>query len=195
MASLFWRGLIILPLLFVYVNGEHFLYPKRHTGKAELAGYKGPDSLAVDGGGFYSGPLIADDDGSTAGGNAGGTTEVKVENLGKADGDNTNGNASSVESTQVAAKNGIGNGTIVEAKTTFKGSWELFVENAGVSAMHLILLPKINQALMFDATVWKISKMKLPGPPCRRVEGTNKEDCYVHSILMDVETGKIRPLR
>ncbi|MBA0852279.1 hypothetical protein Goshw_003348 [Gossypium schwendimanii] len=195
MASLFWRGLIILPLLFVYVNGEHFVYPKRHTGKAELAGYKGPDSLAVDGGGFYSGPLIADDDGSTADGNAGGTTEVKVEDLGKADGDNTNGNANSVESTQVAAKNGIGNGNIVEAKTTFKGSWELFVENAGVSAMHLILLPKINQALMFDATVWKISKMKLPGPPCRRVEGTNKEDCYVHSILMDIETGKIRPLR
>ncbi|XP_039006691.1 uncharacterized protein LOC120134326 [Hibiscus syriacus] len=61
--------------------------------------------------------------------------------------------------------------------------------NAGVSAMHLVLLPKIDRALMFDATIWKISKLKLPGPPCRKVEGTNKEDCWCHSVLMDVETG------
>ncbi|XP_039018389.1 aldehyde oxidase GLOX1-like [Hibiscus syriacus] len=70
-----------------------------------------------------------------------------------------------------------------------------YVENSGVSAMHLVLLPKIDQALMFDATIWKISKLKLPGPPCRKVEGTNEENCWCHSILMDVETGKIRPLR
>ncbi|KAK8343032.1 hypothetical protein V6Z12_A08G272700 [Gossypium hirsutum] len=61
--------------------------------------------------------------------------------------------------------------------------------------MHVVLLPIINQALIFDATVWKVSKLKLPGPPCRHVEGTNEEDCFAHSILLDVETAHIRPLR
>ncbi|XVE98130.1 hypothetical protein REPUB_Repub03eG0078800 [Reevesia pubescens] len=83
----------------------------------------------------------------------------------------------------------------VNAGTNYKGKWELFSENSGVSAMHVILLPKIDQVLMFDATVWKISKLKLPGPPCRPVEGTNEEDCFCHSVLMDIETAKIRPLR
>ncbi|XVE54234.1 hypothetical protein DITRI_Ditri03aG0064000 [Diplodiscus trichospermus] len=88
-----------------------------------------------------------------------------------------------------------GNIAIVTAETNYQGKWEMFNENAGVSAMHLILLPKIDQALMFDATVWKISKLKLPGPPCRIVEGTNEEDCFCHSILLDIWTAKIRPLR
>ncbi|XP_022754160.1 aldehyde oxidase GLOX1-like [Durio zibethinus] len=80
-------------------------------------------------------------------------------------------------------------------ETAYKGKWELFTENSGVSAMHLLILPKIDQALMFDATVWKISKLKLPGPPCRIVEGTNEQDCFCHSVLLDIETAKIRPLR
>ncbi|XWS26813.1 hypothetical protein CRYUN_Cryun26dG0062500 [Craigia yunnanensis] len=84
---------------------------------------------------------------------------------------------------------------IVNVETKYKGKWEVFTENAGVSAMHLVLLPKIDQALMFDATVWKQSKIKLPGPPCRVVEGTNEQDCFCHSVLLDTETAKIRPLR
>ncbi|GMI88574.1 GALACTOSE OXIDASE-LIKE 6 [Hibiscus trionum] len=115
---------------------------------------------------FGSAPLVVGDDGSAANGD-----------------DDVSASEASVDA------------SLVSAQTTFKGSWELFVENAGVSAMHLVLLPKIDQALMFDATVWKISKLKLPGPPCRKIEGTNKEDCWCHSILMDVETGNIRPLR
>ncbi|KAK8559091.1 hypothetical protein V6N13_098684 [Hibiscus sabdariffa] len=149
------RGLIILPLLFIYGSTHDLMLPIPFHGTA---------SLAVGDGG--SAAHSHNDDSAS--------------HAGKDD------NGSSDPSFQIAA---------VEAQTTFKGSWELFVENAGVSAMHMVLLPKIDQALMFDATVWKISKLKLPGPPCRKIEGTNREDCWCHSILMDVETGNIRPLR
>ncbi|KAE8669164.1 Detected protein of unknown function [Hibiscus syriacus] len=125
----------------------------------------------------FDGPatLVADDGGSAA---AGDDVESVKQNGG---------------SSQTLLVEGLER--VVEAQTTFKGSWELFVENSGVSAMHLVLLPKIDQALIFDATVWKKSKLKLPGPPCRKVEGTNEEDCWCHSILLDVETGNIKPLR
>ncbi|KAK8559095.1 hypothetical protein V6N13_098688 [Hibiscus sabdariffa] len=177
MANL-WRGLVIFPLLFVYGSTHDLMFPIpfHHSGKP-IAEFKVPQfhgiaSLVVgDGGSAASG----DDDDKDSHGSS---HTVSVDSL---------DNGSSDPTSQI---------DVVEDQTTFKGSWELFVENAGVSAMHMVLLPKIDQALMFDATVWKISKLKLPGPPCRKVEGTtNQEDCWCHSILMDVETGKIRPLR
>ncbi|GMI97743.1 GALACTOSE OXIDASE-LIKE 6 [Hibiscus trionum] len=95
-----------------------------------------------------------------------------------------------------AGRNRVAAPNVISVDTNYKGKWELFSPDAGVSAMHLILLPTTNEALMFDATVWKISKLKLPGPPCRKVEDTpNEEDCFAHSILIDYETGNIRPLR
>ncbi|GLT48543.1 hypothetical protein SLA2020_221620 [Shorea laevis] len=83
-------------------------------------------------------------------------------------------------------------------KPNFKGQWELFTENSGVSAMHLILLPKINKVLMFDSTIWLKSNIMLPkGEPCRMVdEGQGViHDCYAHSILLDIETKELVPLR
>ncbi|PPR89696.1 hypothetical protein GOBAR_AA30994 [Gossypium barbadense] len=102
--ALFWRGLLILPLLFVYAS-SHFIYTKRHFDKPEVVGFKDLDYLHGDGGGFLSSPIEDDDS--------------------------------------------------VKASKT----------------------------------------LKLPGPPCRHVEGTNEEDCFAHSILLDVETAHIRPLR
>ncbi|XP_039039035.1 aldehyde oxidase GLOX1-like [Hibiscus syriacus] len=164
-----WRGFIILPLLFVYGNCQGLLFPNlfHHFGNP-MTGFEAPR---------FDGPatLVADDSGSSA---AGDDVDSAKQNGG---------------SSQTLLVEGLER--VVEAQTTFKGSWELFVENSGVSAMHLVLLPKIDQALIFDATVWKKSKLKLPGPPCRKVEGTNEEDCWCHSILLDVETGNIKPLR
>ncbi|XP_012477198.1 aldehyde oxidase GLOX1 isoform X1 [Gossypium raimondii] len=225
--ALFWRGLIILPLLFVYAS-SHFIYTKRHFDKPEVVGFKDLDYLHGDGGGFLSGPIEADD------GVKASKTVVEAESDDD-DNDDDDGDKKSKKKKEkknqknkkekkkskkdkkydesfhtlpveslVNEKGGDGNTddssqlvgyNVVTAQTTFKGSWELFVENSGVSAMHVVLLPNINQALIFDATVWKVSKLKLPGPPCRHVEGTNEEDCFAHSILLDVETAHIRPLR
>lgn len=80
----------------------------------------------------------------------------------------------------------------------YDGQWELVSENSGVSAMHAILLPKINKVLMYDATIWKISKIPLPPQkmPCRIVDRTTGElDCWCHSVLFDIETSKLKALK
>ncbi|XP_022731005.1 aldehyde oxidase GLOX1-like [Durio zibethinus] len=137
--TMLWRGLCILPLLFVSGNCQ-FLFPFLHQLDNPVGNVRKV-----------------------------GVSADKIKKKG-----NANGNA---------------------AVTNYKGKWEIFTKNSGVSAMHLILLPKIDQALMFDATVWQMSKLKLPSPPCRHIEGTNEEDCFCHSVLLDIETAKIRPLR
>lgn len=41
---------------------------------------------------------------------------------------------------------GDANIAVVNADTNYKGEWELFTQNSGVSAMHIILLPKIDRS-------------------------------------------------
>lgn len=84
----------------------------------------------------------------------------------------------------------------VEAQTNWPGKWEIFLQNSGVSAMHAILMPVINQVQFYDATIWRISKIKLPpGIPCHVVDPKTKRiDCWAHSVLVDVSTGAIKPL-
>lgn len=76
------------------------------------------------------------------------------------------------------------------------GKWELFLKNSGVSAMHAILMPLINKVQVYDATIWRISQIKLPpGVPCHLYNPkTNQVDCWAHSVLVDIETGNIKPL-
>ncbi|KAJ0243877.1 Uncharacterized protein HA466_0198660 [Hirschfeldia incana] len=83
-----------------------------------------------------------------------------------------------------------------DAQTNWPGKWELFMENSGVSAMHAGLMPLVNQVQFYDATIWRISKIKLPpGVPCHVVNAkTNKIDCWAHSVLIDVNTAAIKPL-
>ncbi|CAI0390178.1 unnamed protein product, partial [Linum tenue] len=79
--------------------------------------------------------------------------------------------------------------------TGFNGKWELFCENKGVSSMHTILLPKVNKVLMYDATIWRVSKILLPNGHCRVLnEKTGEKDCYTHSVLLDMNTTQLTPL-
>ncbi|XP_031250612.1 aldehyde oxidase GLOX1-like [Pistacia vera] len=83
-------------------------------------------------------------------------------------------------------------------KTDYNGNWELVTDNSGVSAMHVILLPKINKVLMYDATVWRISKIQLPPEkmPCHLVNPEkNERDCWAHSVLFDIETSQLKALK
>ncbi|KAK7319973.1 hypothetical protein RJT34_04702 [Clitoria ternatea] len=79
------------------------------------------------------------------------------------------------------------------------GEWELINENAGVSAMHVMLLPT-NKMLVYDAKVYRTSRMKLPeGTPCEAYKdfktGEDKIDCFVHAVEYDTETNQVRPLK
>ncbi|KAI3935744.1 hypothetical protein MKX01_032928 [Papaver californicum] len=77
--------------------------------------------------------------------------------------------------------------------TGYPGSWELASENSGVSAMHVQLLPS-NKVIMFDATVFGETKVRLPGR-CRPVPYTKGlMDCTAHAVEFDIETSDIRPL-
>ncbi|CAN1825142.1 Aldehyde oxidase GLOX1 [Linum perenne] len=79
--------------------------------------------------------------------------------------------------------------------TGFNGKWELFCENTGVSSMHAILLPKVNKVLIYDATIWRVSKIMLPNGECRILNPkTGEKDCFAHSVLLDMETAKLTPL-
>ncbi|KAK1549465.1 hypothetical protein Q3G72_002532 [Acer saccharum] len=80
----------------------------------------------------------------------------------------------------------------------YKGKWDLVSQNSGVSAMHAILLPKINKVLMYDATIWRVSKFPLPPQkmPCHMVDPVNKiQDCWCHSVLFDIETSELQALK
>ncbi|KAL9399430.1 hypothetical protein Peur_008391 [Populus x canadensis] len=76
-----------------------------------------------------------------------------------------------------------------------KGRWELVTVNSGVSAMHAILLPRVNKVLMYDATIWKKSEIRLPTGHCRLLnQTTGEKDCYCHSVLFDIATTALTPL-
>ena len=74
-------------------------------------------------------------------------------------------------------------------------SWELAVENAGVSAMHMALTHN-NKVIIFDRTDYGPSQIKLPGGYCRKDNSdlALKVDCWAHSIEYDVATNAVRPL-
>lgn len=77
----------------------------------------------------------------------------------------------------------------------YKGEWAIVSDNSGVSAMHAILLPKIDKVLMYDATIWKISKIELPNGKCRVLnQTTGEKDCWCHSVLYDINNGQLTPL-
>lgn len=82
--------------------------------------------------------------------------------------------------------------------TNFKGKWAIVSMNAGVSAMHIILFPN-NKVIMYDASAFRISNIKLPNGECVpfKDKATNKEfqDCWSHGVEFDVKGGKIRPLK
>ncbi len=74
-------------------------------------------------------------------------------------------------------------------------SWELLIENAGVSAMHMTLA-HTNKVIMFDRTDYGPSEIKLANGFCRRDprDLALQVDCWAHSIELDLATNRIRPL-
>ncbi|XP_065850810.1 aldehyde oxidase GLOX1 [Euphorbia lathyris] len=117
---------------------------------------------------------------------------------GGASGGNGSDNGSGVEQSAVAA----GGAAVANTPTVpspvelgYKGAWELASDNSGVSAMHAMLIPMVDQVLMYDATIWKISKLPLPNGHCRVLDkATGEKDCWCHSVLYDVKTSKLTPL-
>ncbi|KAF2285256.1 hypothetical protein GH714_039129 [Hevea brasiliensis] len=78
----------------------------------------------------------------------------------------------------------------------YKGAWELVSQSSGVSAMHAILLPKIDKVLMYDATIWKISQLPLPKGECRVLNKTTGEkDCWCHSLVLTLTPQNLSLLR
>jgi len=79
------------------------------------------------------------------------------------------------------------------------GNWELISENAGVSAMHINLLPT-NKIIVYDAKVYRTSRIRLPeGTPCvpyrDRGSTEDKYDCFAHAVEYDIETNQVRPIQ
>ncbi|KAL0345214.1 UNVERIFIED_CONTAM: Aldehyde oxidase GLOX1 [Sesamum radiatum] len=82
--------------------------------------------------------------------------------------------------------------------TKYRGSWKIDSENAGVSAMHVQLMPN-NKAVWFDSTSNGLSEIQNNPPFCKpRVGGRNTDppqDCTAHGVEYDIETAQVRPLK
>ncbi|KAM3350981.1 hypothetical protein ACQJBY_023167 [Aegilops geniculata] len=79
----------------------------------------------------------------------------------------------------------------------FAGSWNILSENAGVSAMHLVVM-RHGKAVMFDTTTTGPSLMQLPAGNCRvdpRSDPPGGMDCSAHAVEFDYNTGAVRPLK
>ena len=79
------------------------------------------------------------------------------------------------------------------------GRWELISPDAGVSAMHISLLPS-NKIIIIDAMIYRVSRIRLPdGVPCLPYKDLktqeDKLDCFAHSAEYDIETNQVRPLK
>lgn len=74
-------------------------------------------------------------------------------------------------------------------------SWEVLIENAGVSAMHMTLA-HTNKVIMFDRTDFGASQIRLADGFCRRdpLDKALHVDCWAHSIELDIATKTIRAL-
>ncbi|KAK7840884.1 aldehyde oxidase glox1 [Quercus suber] len=82
-------------------------------------------------------------------------------------------------------------------ETDYKGLWMLLSADSGANAMHVNLLPN-NKIIMFDATAFRMSTLKLPNGECipyKDDKKRDKEDCWSHGVEFDYNTGYKRPLK
>ncbi|KAL9224518.1 hypothetical protein vseg_000543 [Gypsophila vaccaria] len=82
----------------------------------------------------------------------------------------------------------------VFAETDDKGHFDIALENSGVSAMHIQLMPN-NKLIMFDATSLGKSDIQLAPGNCRKIARTGAIDCYAHSVEYDPAVDKVRVLK
>ncbi|GLJ08352.1 hypothetical protein SUGI_0086980 [Cryptomeria japonica] len=75
----------------------------------------------------------------------------------------------------------------------YQGKWELLLENAGVSAMHMMVL-HTNKVLIFDQTFAGPSQIRRTDPPCNSRSPPASQDCWAHSVEYDIASNQVRPL-
>jgi hypothetical protein len=77
------------------------------------------------------------------------------------------------------------------------GAWSVITENAGVSAMHLVIM-RNDRAIMFDTVTTGPSLLRLPKGNCRldlRSKQQGAQDCAAHAVDFDYATGGVRALK
>lgn len=82
-------------------------------------------------------------------------------------------------------------------KSDYKGAWELVSLDSGANAMHVNLLPN-NKVIMYDATAFRMSTLKLPNGECipyNDDRGNPNQDCWCHAVEFNIDTAAIRPLK
>ena len=74
-------------------------------------------------------------------------------------------------------------------------SWQVVVQNAGISAMHMATM-HTDKVVLYDRTNFGKSQIALPNGTCRNnpKELYLKHDCTAHSVEYDSLTNAIRPL-
>lgn len=81
--------------------------------------------------------------------------------------------------------------------TKYMGAWEVVSKDSGVSAMHVNLLPN-NKVIMYDASAFHISNIKLPNGEClpfKDDKGVALQDCWAHGVEYDADKNTVRPLK
>ncbi|KAG6643294.1 aldehyde oxidase GLOX-like [Carya illinoinensis] len=75
------------------------------------------------------------------------------------------------------------------------GSWELLVADAGIASMHTAVTHH-NTVVLLDRANIGPSHIILPRGHCRfdGHDAVLKQDCYSHSVVLDLQTNRIRPL-
>ncbi|KAL4394700.1 hypothetical protein AHAS_Ahas02G0178200 [Arachis hypogaea] len=75
------------------------------------------------------------------------------------------------------------------------GTWELLVAD-GIASMHTAVT-RFNTVVLLDRTNIGPSRKLLPKGHCRfdKNDAVLKLDCYAHSVLLDLHTNQIRPLK
>uniref|UniRef100_A0A804NF96 Aldehyde oxidase GLOX1 n=1 Tax=Zea mays TaxID=4577 RepID=A0A804NF96_MAIZE len=85
----------------------------------------------------------------------------------------------------------------VDNAAGFPGAWSIISENAGVSAMHLVIM-RSDKAIMFDTVTTGPSLLRLPKGNCRldlRSKQVGAKDCAAHAVEFDYATGGVRALK
>ena len=79
-------------------------------------------------------------------------------------------------------------------KTEWNGKWRVTVENVGVSAMQLQLMPN-NKVVWFDTTALGDSARKLtPEGNCPINFEKGYPDCFAHALAYDADTDETKAL-
>ncbi|CAI9098322.1 OLC1v1034944C1 [Oldenlandia corymbosa var. corymbosa] len=83
----------------------------------------------------------------------------------------------------------------IQTRADLPGTWELLVPDAGIASMHTAVT-HLNTVILLDRTNIGPTRKLLPPNRCRHdpKDPILKNDCYAHSVVLDLKTNSIRPL-